>query len=352
MAAVPTQADVDRLVAQWREWLGTRTDALLSLEDRVRSAGTDADVADVAAAFVARKAISDRLEQVTQSAGRDRAVAVALTTQPLVDDLGGPVGRDLTDAATLLDAIVGRVEHRVAGSEQREVAHATTTQQATADLMVAERLSAELGMQVNHVASLRDRLHVRSDVAVVAAEAATVRASLEAAARERTQLLAQWAEVPARVAELAAIEVRVREVADRCRAKVRQAPLLAVPSVAAIETEVDHTSAAEISLLPWVGARALVAPLLSKLDRVGAALAEAERRFTEPMHQRDEMRGLLQAFADKANAGGVMETLELDGLYQHAKAVLWAAPCDVEQGTVLVRQYVAAVNAALKGVAR
>ena len=334
MAAVPTQADVDRLVAQWREWLGTRTDALLSLEDRVRSAGTDADVADVAAAFVARKAISDRLEQVTQSAGRDRAVAVALTTQPLVDDLGGPVGRDLTDAATLLDAIVGRVEHRVAGSEQREVAHATTTQQATADLMVAERLSAELGMQVNHVASLRDRLHVRSDVAVVAAEAATVRASLEAAARERTQLLAQWAEVPARVAELAAIEVRVREVADRCRAKVRQAPLLAVPSV------------------PWVGARALVAPLLSKLDRVGAALAEAERRFTEPMHQRDEMRGLLQAFADKANAGGVMETLELDGLYQHAKAVLWAAPCDVEQGTVLVRQYVAAVNAALKGVAR
>ncbi len=352
MAAVPTQADVDSLVAQWREWLGTRTDALLSLEDRVRSAGTDADVADVAAAFVARKAISDRLEQVAQAAGRDRAVAVTLTTQPLADDLGAPVGRDLTDAATLLDAIVGRVEQRVAGNEQREVAHATATQQAAADLVVAERLSAELGMQVNHVASLRDRLHVRSDVAVVAAESAAVRASLEAAARERARLLAQWAEVPARFAELVAIEVRVREVADRCRAKVRQAPLLAVPSVAAIEAEVSQASEVDISLLPWVGARARVAPLLTKLERVGAALAEAERRFKEPMQQRDEMRGLLQAFADKANAGGVMETLELDGLYQHAKAVLWAAPCDVEQGTVLVHQYVAAVNVALKGVAR
>jgi hypothetical protein len=352
MTTIPTQSDVDRLLAQWREWLGTRTDALLSLEDRVRSAGTAADIADVAAAFVARKAISDRLDEVTHAARRDRAGAVSLSKKPLADDLGGVVGRDLTDAATLLDAIVERVEQRVAAHEQREVAHAAAAQQADADLAIAGRLAAELGMQVNHVASLRDRLHARLDVAAVADDATTVRASLEAAARERSGLLAQWAAAPSTLAELAAIEARVRELADRCRAKVRQVPMLAIPSVSMIEAQVGQLSGEELAQQPWVGVRARVAPILTKIERLAAALAEAERRFQQPLQQRDELRGLLQAFADKASAGGVMETPELDGLYQQAKAVLWAAPCDVEQGSALAGQYVAAVNATLKGVAR
>lgn len=352
MPAVPTTAEIDRLLADWNTWLATRTDALLSLEDRVRSAGTDADVADVSAAFVARKAISDRLAEVSTAAARDRAAAVALTTRPLADDLGGPVGRDLTDAATLLDAIVHRVEARVAGNEQQQVAVVRTTQQAEADLTVARRLSAELGMQVNHVAELGEQLQHRANLTEVAAEAATVRASLEAAGRERASVLQRWAELPSRLATLAATEVRVRELAERCRAKVVQAPRLAVPSVAAVEAEVQEADVVGVSGLPWVGARARLTPLLTQLDRLGAALAEAERRFQQPLQQRDDLRGLLQAFADKANAGGVMETAELDELYQRAKALLWAAPSDLAAADELVQRYVAAVNAALNGAAR
>ena len=216
-------------------------------------------------------------------------------------------------------------------------------------MAVASRLAAELGMQVNHVASLRDRVRARLDLSIVAAEATTVRASLEAAARERDGLLAQWAAAPSRLAELAANEARVRELADRCRAKVRQAPVLAIPSAAPIEAEISQVSSDEISQQPWVGVRARVAPLLTKLERLAAALAEAERRFRQPLQQRDDLRGLLQAFADKASAGGVMESPELDALYQQAKAVLWAAPCDVEQGNALANRYVTAVNATLKG---
>lgn len=352
MVTIPSSAEIDRLLADWNSWLSTRTDDLLSLEERVRSAGTEADIADVAAAFVARKAISDRLTAVAEAAARDRAAAVALTTSPLVDDLGGPVGRDLTDAATLLDAIVQRVEASVGGNEQQQIASAQRAQQADADLVVARRLATELGMQVNHVAELRERLQRRDELTEVAAEAATVRASLEAAARERASVLQRWAEMPQRLAQLATLEAGVRELAERCRAKVVQAPRLAVPSVAAIEAQVQEAGVVDVSTLPWVGARARLTPLLTQLDRIGAALAEAERRFRQPLQQRDDLRGLLQAFADKANAGRVMEQAELDGLYQGAKALLWAAPTDLAAADELVQRYVAAVNAALNGAVR
>ncbi|MEQ1702399.1 MAG: hypothetical protein ABMA25_20000, partial [Ilumatobacteraceae bacterium] len=253
---------------------------------------------------------------------------------------------------TLLDAIVQRVETRVAGSEQQQVTVVRTTQQADADLTVARRLAAELGMQVNHVAELSGQLQQRANLTEVAAEAATVRASLEAAGRERAAVLQRWAELPNRLAALAEIEVRVRALAERCRAKVVQAPRLAVPSVAAVEAEVQEANVVGVAGLPWVGARARLSPLLTQIDRVGAALAEAERRFQQPLQQRDDLRGLLQAFADKANARGVMETAELDSLYQQAKAVLWAAPSDLAAADGLVQRYVAAVNAVLNGAAR
>lgn len=352
MAAVPTAAELERLLSDWNGWLSTRTDALLSLEERVRSAGSDADVADVAAAFVARKAISDRLAEVATAAARDRAAAVALTMRPLIDDLGGPVGRDLTDAATLLDAIVHRVETKVAGAELQQVASARTSQQADADLAVARRLADELGMQVNHVAELTQRLQRRGDLAEVAAEAATVRASLEAAGRERAGLLQRWTEAPTKVAALRAVEARVTELAARCREKIAQAPRLAVPSVATVESELQEAAVVGAPSLAWAAARARLTPVLGKLDRLAVALAEAERRFQQPLQQRDDLRGLLQAFADKANAGGVMETAELDTLYQQAKAVLWAAPTDLATAEALVQRYVASVNAALQGAPR
>lgn len=344
---IPTATEITQLLAEWNEWLAARTDSLLSLEERVRSAGTAADQADLAAAFVCRKAITDRLDDVGGLARRDRGAAAARAAQPLHDDLGALVGRDLSEAATLLDAVVQRVERSVAGHEQQQVAEARVVAQAGTDLAVAERLSVELGMQVNHVAQLQLALSRRERLADTAVEAAAVRASLEAAADERAGLLQQWHAVGGRVEALAVTEARVRELAARCREKIVQAPLLAVPSVAAY-----HVDREPLDGLPWAAARGRIAPVLAKLDRVAAALAEAERRFQGALDRRDELRGLLQAFADKASAGGVMELPELDSLYQETKAVLWAAPCDLDRGGALVDRYVATVNTKVQEVAR
>ena len=47
-----------------------------------------------------------------------------------------------------------------------------------------------------------------------------------------------------------------------------------------------------------------------------------------------------------------MELPELDSLYQDAKSVLWAAPCDLDRGAALVEKYVALVNTKVTEVAR
>mgnify|MGYP000983886356 CR=1 FL=1 len=344
---IPSATEINQLIAEWNDWLSARTDSLLSLEERVRTAGNDSDVADVAAAFVARKAITDRLAEVAATAARDRAAATVLTTKALVDDMGGPVGNNLTDAARLLDAIVQRVEQHVNQREGQQVAEAATFAQAEGDLATAAKLSVELGMQMNHVAHLREQLAARTSLDATAVEAAAVRASLEAAAKERAALLQQWGGVESRLETLATAETRVREVAARCREKVVQAPPLAVPSVAAFEADLG-----DVSGLPWAAARARMTPVLSKLDRLSAALAEAERRFQAPLDRRDDLRGLLQAFADKASVSGVMESPQLDTLFREAKALLWAAPADIVAAASLVDQYVAAVNAKVKEVAR
>ena len=103
------------LLAQWNDWLAGRTDAMLSLEDRVRTAGSKKDQDDLAAAFVARKVVGDRLQAIADLVDHDRAKAAALANQPLVDNLGSPVGQNLEDAAALVDAIVQRVESNVSG---------------------------------------------------------------------------------------------------------------------------------------------------------------------------------------------------------------------------------------------
>ena len=43
MAAEPTAQQMAALLTQWNDWLAGRTDAMLSLEDRVRTAGSDKD---------------------------------------------------------------------------------------------------------------------------------------------------------------------------------------------------------------------------------------------------------------------------------------------------------------------
>jgi hypothetical protein len=342
VADTPSAEQMAALLAQWNDWLDARTDAILSLEDRVRTAGTDQDQADVASAFVARKIVDDRLQEIEKLAQHHPGQAAELANQPLVDDVGGAIGRNLADAAALVDAIVQRVESHVSSVENQSVTEVGLATRADADLRIAERLAQELGSGINRAAQLRSDLVARHDLAGVATHATALRAELEQTDAERRRLFESWTTLDDQLTRLGVAEAAVRELAQRCRDKIVQTPALAIPSVAAVGSiqTVD-----ELRTMPWAAARAAMTPVVAKVQRLEAALAEAQHRFQQPLDDREDLRGLLQSFRDKADAHGLGEHPELEPLYRQAEGVLWAAPCDIAAARPLVDRYVAAVNA-------
>ena len=180
-----------------------------------------------------------------------------------------------------------------------------------------------------------------ADLADVAARAVALRGELEHSDAERGQVFEKWAALGGRLEALGQTEVAVRQLAERCRAKVVQAPTLAIPSVAALGT---LASDEELQALPWAAARATMVPVLDKVQRLDAALAEARHRYQQPLDDRDDLRGLLQSFRDKAAAHGLGENRDLEPLYRQAESYLWAAPCDLAEARPLVDRYVVTVN--------
>ena len=342
----PTAAEFDALLHQWGEWITAHTDTLLALDDRARVAGSAGDQADIAAAFVARKAVALRLDEIRALAPRDRREAAAMTSTPLVDDLGGHVGNDLSDAANLLEAVLQRVARNLATAEARQSDTLRLRAQVAGDLALAQRLSALLGSQVNRVAKIAQRVEAAAgqgdDVDAIAGPLRSVCVELQAEDRQRSELLDRVAGGGARLDALRNAESGLRDLAARCREKVLQAPNLAVPSVAALG-DVPTLDAADGE--PWAATRARLQPWVERVDRAEAAFEFARQKFQAALDERDQQRGLLQAFRDKAAEHGFGEHPEIEPLYRAAEAVLWSAPCDLVAAAPLVQRYLVAVNA-------
>jgi len=65
-----------------------------------------------------------------------------------------------------------------------------------------------------------------------------------------------------------------------------------------------------------------------------------------PIEQRNELRGLLDAYASKATASRTFEHPEVAHLYQQASDALSSAPCSLDEATALVQRYGQAVSRA------
>lgn len=341
------------VLAQWDDWSSRCTDRLFDLDARVQAAGTDDDRLDVAAAFLARKAISVRLDEIraasatANGAGRQRAAALAAA--PVVDDQGGPVAADLAAAAALVDAILARVEGRLGHAEQAEQATGAALAGIDRDIALAQPLVDDLGIHANRLADLRRRAdaapRTAAALAPLATEAATLLADLHAADEERSELFLQLPGLPARLELLREREAAVRKVVATAREKVLPLPNLAVPSVDALS---PLPTADALHALPWPAARAQLQPALTTVARLAAAFDEVERRFGGALRERDDLRGLLQAFRDKAGASRLAEDPTLEAAFKAAEAVLWTAPCDLDRARPLVSAYTEAVNTTIR----
>ena len=331
------------VLAQWAGWMERATDRLMDLDGRT-AAADDAIRLDLAAAFVCRKAIADRIELI-RTRPKD---AVPLSATVIADARGDLVANDLASAATLLDAVLDRVERSIGASEAHTAQVAGDAIRASNDLAVATRLAEQLGQYGNRVAQLRTQLDdaARSPRPLrVAADAiALVRSELEAMGAERDLLFTAWRTLPERLEELRVVEQRVRDLVARCREKVRPLPTMAVPSVAAIA---EVAPVEELQALPWPAARARIAPVVEQIDRLGAAFAAVEKRFGAALARRDDLRGMLHSYRDKAGDHRLAERADIDAGFEAAERVLWSAPCDLDTAAPLVDAYQALVNSAV-----
>jgi phage shock protein A len=164
------------------------------------------------------------------------------------------------------------------------------------------------------------------------------RRALETSMADRNDAITQLGDAQAIVSRLRDRELAAAQALASAREKITPAPRVALPSVDALGPPPDLASA------PWSALRVLATEWLTKSARLGQAFAEIERRCQLAINERDELRGRLQAFRDKAASAGTAERSDVDAAYQATRAVLWAAPCDLASARALVASYIELVN--------
>jgi len=324
----------------------------------------------------------------TYSGVIDRAVALA----------AGKLGqRELTEVSTLLSSPSVEITRALAPLARRDLADTGRDQltpatavshmrrafaQVTDVLSAAEQAWNAAAGPLNAAAASLARvdplgaplLNVGGDPAL-AAEVAEVRAELDrlraalnadplgVALAEVNRLRDRAAAVAARTAELAQIRTgavqriaALRTAADAVRAAYSDAQqarervavkIAAVPSPPPLADPAPRFAALDSMLAAGRWTR-----LGSELDLLERELAaavdqfhQAERAVVSLLAQRDELRGLLDAYKAKAARLGGAEDPGLSRLYDQTRDLLWTAPCDLTAAAAAVTSYQQAVLA-------
>ena len=361
-------AQIDAFLATLDTWRADRGTRLVELDERVQLHGSADERDAVALAFVLWKAVGHRLEDlhVARDRGRPddcRSVADTVWT-PVTDETGAVLTTDLREAVNGVEDIWSRVEQLVSLNETARQDLVTRRAAIEADLTSAERLAATLGDQVRQVAELRRRFTEltapasagptadpddgdgrRADLDALASSVASTAQALTASDASRRRLIESLSNAGADLDRLRGLEDEARTLAERCRSKIASPPNLAVPSVDALEA-----APTDVEDRPWPSVRPQVERFVDRVSRLDRALREAITRYGAPLQRRDELRGLLQAYRDKADHKGIAERSDVDAAYQSARQELWSAPCRIDEAGRLVTEYQRIVNASLSAV--
>jgi hypothetical protein len=175
-------------------------------------------------------------------------------------------------------------------------------------------------------------------------EADDVRDELADAAATRAGFDDLAVRIGALVDTLAAAEASLRATCELVRQKIASP---ALPDIAERAASLRDQLAALTGVRQacrWTelaqGAAAVQRDAASTLERVQTAAAQA----AAPLHERDELRGRLDAYRAKAAATGRAEDLALAAAYEQAHELLWTAPCDLARARAVVLGYQAAIT--------
>jgi hypothetical protein len=168
--------------------------------------------------------------------------------------------------------------------------------------------------------------------------------SMEATARLREDYPERIRGVQAVAGQIAEIVAESRRTREIVSVKVLTSDLPEVSDpVPALRDRL-----AEVDLAWRRGRRAEAGRRLARLEADCAHTLERARAALSALggllDRRGELRGRLEAYAAKAARLGYAEDAELERLHREARDLLWVAPCDLEQATVVLARYQRALN--------
>src|SRR5712691_701934 len=341
---------------------------------------TSATLARLWETFTAYSAVIDRASEILNAPGRIPAMrvgeAVSLLTGPSVrlTRAVAPLSqRELTSGGLTQMTLQATVrEMRGSFSEVAAVLTAAENvwnemsegiRQITSDLEAAKRQlpgldGGELGGSLTHAENslreLRERLNSdpltfwtggqvdTSRLSRLRQEAGAAVTQVNELARVRTDADRRLAEIAAAIAEAQQAWQDATVATQRATARVAAPPGDPLPDVSWL---VRRTSG--LTELKTAGRWTRLASELDAIDKQAANVIrrckEVEQAATGLVEQRDQLRGLLDAYRAKAGGIGAAENAELDQRYQQAKNLLWTAPCDLAAATAAVNGYQQAI---------
>jgi chromosome segregation ATPase len=330
--------------------------------------------------FTAYSAVIDRASEIVNQPGRIQAArigeAASLLRGPsvMMTRAIAPLSqRELTSGGQTQVTLQATVrEMRGAFSEVATVLTAAENvwneisdgiRQVTSEIEAAKRqlpgldgleLAGSLTQAENSLRQLREQLN--SDPltfwtggGVDTSKLARLRQEASAAVTQVNELARVRADADQRLADIAAAiagaqqawqdATAAREHAD---ARVAAPPGNALPDVSWLVRRMSG-----LPELKTAGRWTRLASELDAIDKQAANVTrrcrEAEQAATGLVEQRDQLRGLLDAYRAKAGGLGAAENAELDQRYQQAKNLLWTAPCDLAAATEAVNGYQQAI---------
>jgi hypothetical protein len=357
LADAPGVHEIDAYLTALLPWLNRMRGELDRLDARARVAtNADALAADVTLAYAVWKSITTRVDKLVEAwdggrvGDRERARIAELIWGRLSGSLDVALAVSFAEACVLAEALVSRLRARLdadplgaagigerVGPIREQLARCRNYDLDDEDVARIGELSSRLEVAVAAATRGDDRRH---ELSQIDADASRLERDLIVASAVRAGIHRDEADLTRRLRAAEADAATVHHLAARCAAKIASPPRIGIPSPRTL----GRVPAASGD---WRAARAALDDYERRLVAVERALEEAHRRYEAPLARRAELRGMLDAYRDMAKRHGHAEHGELQAAYDGARAVLYTAPLDLDEGTAALAAYERTVRAAL-----
>jgi hypothetical protein len=247
------------------------------------------------------------------------------------------VWNEVSEGIRPVTADLETAQRQLQGADEADLTSALAQAQASLrelrELLNSDPLALWTGGRVD--SSMLDRLKQQASAAA---------AQVSGFARARDETDQRLAEVTSAVAAARQAWQDAAAARERAAARISISESNPLPDVSGLTARVDAVRALKAAGR-WTRAASELDLIAAPTAAVTRQCREAEQTAAGLVEQRNDLRGLLDAYRAKAGGTGGAENAELNERYQQARELLWTAPCDLAAASAAVTSYQHAVLA-------